>query len=66
MKFLNHNLTGALESLLTSIEYTGAELERIIDRNDDGSLSTPEAMADIAGEIADLQQAIDRVTVHLI
>jgi len=66
MKFLNHNLTGQLACLIASMEYAAEELERIIDRNDDGSLSTPEAMADIACEIAELQHKIDRVTAHLI
>jgi len=65
MKYLNTQLTAALDGLLNSMEHAADELERIIDRNDDGSMSTLDAMADIAGEIADLQDCLDRVTAHL-
>ena len=65
MKHLSTHLTGALDGLLISMECTAVELERIIDRNEDGSMSTLDAMAEIAGEIADLQDCIDRVSAHL-
>jgi len=65
MKYLNTQLTAALEGLLNSMEHAAAELERIIDLNDEGRISTSEAMEDIVCEIAELQQEIDRVKAHL-
>ena len=65
MKYLNTQLTAALEGLLNTMEHASAELERIIDLNDEGSLATPAAMEEIACELADLQYEIDRVSAHL-
>jgi hypothetical protein len=61
MKFISNELSEAVNRLIDVMETAQGELDTIVDRNDNETLSTLEAMSDISYIVSDLQKALESV-----